>query len=136
MRARQTGSIVGFVIVGALLAALLIGGTYIVRRILAPTGSTIQPPSQNESGSEDDSPDQASDDDNSTTGTDEKPASEGAVLPGDTNSQNQPVPNNEGPAHDLPQTGPVSSVLSGIFLSGIVAAGAIYKRSRDHLASL
>ncbi len=132
-RAKQSGSMVSFVIVGVILALLLIGGVYFIRRSLAPTSDGVPSSSENET----DTTKEVDSTDNTDQSSDESLDIPDISLPGRTDNE---TPDGQGnteqlPA-DLPQTGPTDVLLGGILLSGIAGAGVAYKRSRKLRTSL
>lgn len=132
VRTNQGGSILGFVIIGGVLALLLVGGAYFVRHTLSPTDEREEPVVSQNDG--DDSA-QSSDDEPDASKEKDEQTDEEATLPGRTDANSPSSQDNEA-LDDLPQTGPEGSLLAGILLSGIVAVGTAYKRSRDITTSL
>lgn len=127
-RIGQRGSILGFIIVGGIMALLLVGGAYLVRNTLVMNSETTQSPAT------DTAKDDATEQPSSGAGgesTDEEVALPGPADSGDSQSEQK----TEAPA-DLPQTGPAGTLLTGILLGGLVAATLAYKRSRSSLFSL
>jgi predicted lipid-binding transport protein (Tim44 family) len=129
-KANEGGSVLSFVIIGAILVLLLIGGTYFVRQKLfvsannkgqAPDTSQPQPSSQ---------PD-----------TSKKPAKkdEPAKTP-DTSSPTQPSNSGQdtagAPSTTLPQTGPVQTLSVALGIAFLTATFTAYLRSRRDYASL
>ncbi len=144
VRTNQGGSILGFLVIGGIMALLLIGGVYLVRNNLVPAMGpgdvTVQndgdrtPSSDGESDSVNDEEGRAADDDD----TEDEPVSENLPGPLKIADRSQPEtvkPDNESP-ENLPETGPGGILLSGILLSGIVAASLAYMRSRGLSVSL
>ncbi|HEV7952285.1 MAG TPA: LPXTG cell wall anchor domain-containing protein [Candidatus Saccharimonadales bacterium] len=123
----QGGSILSFIVIGSVLAALLIGGAYFVQRRAAPAGTTqepvaVQPATQSPSEG----------DKKSTPPADDKKApAETKKEPTPVKEAPKPAPQATPPAaNELPQTGSagmISSVLGVGLLSGATIA---YVRSR------
>ncbi len=121
VRTEQGGSVLGFVIVSVVLAALLVGGVFMINRrdTPVPAPETTQPPAE------------------------EKPAEtpappkENQPQPTPPSGQSTPtqLPSN-GPVHEIPQTGPAETIMTALaiaFMSGAIVA---FVRSKRHLASL
>lgn len=134
VRTNQGGSILGFVIIGGVMALLLVGGAYLVRHNLAPA-SDSEPVAVEESGSasetqeeeaakpEDDEPDVV---DDHQQHAEEEPKNE---------QPSQTEAGADSPEH-LPQTGPADVLIGGLLLGSITGVSIAYKRSRDALSSL
>lgn len=135
VRANQRGSIVGFIIVGGILALLLIGGAYFVRNNLVPANEQPATPSQEENSSGDDSEWSPVDDSDSSTENDEQ-TDETISLPGRTEDGNTAAEDSGQTPNGLPETGPANVLLSGMLLGGLIGAGVAYKRSRNLFTSL
>lgn len=146
-RTNQRGSILEFIIIGGVMALLLVGGAYFVRRTLVPSDSTSEPKvsrngrSKDSSDSADSSKDAPSDKAPDTKKEDQpkqadSPKQDADDAPDDNSSQQassgEPSPEKQSDTpNNLPQTGPADTVLSSFLVGGIVAAGAAYIRSRN-----
>lgn len=134
----EQGNVLGFVLVGALLAALLLGGIFVVRHNIANQGGSGADTVANEESD----PDTASE---GTTGSDSaQPASDKESSPDSSqslkdtlNAQNSS--NREGPAtqentgHDadaLPETGPADTAIAVAGATLLVGTSAAYVGSR------
>lgn len=148
VRTNQGGSILGFVIVGSVLALLLIGGAYFVRHSLMPSDRNSGPVAQkNEADGEpdvdisDSNAPERSDDESAESHQDDSTTQQPA---GDTSGQSagDSIPTTGNTGEDelepdaLPQTGPTGAVLSGIMLGVLTALAIGYRRSRDLATSL
>lgn len=150
VRTKQGGSILGFVIVGSVLAVLLIGGAYFVRHQLAANTDLDDEPvvTQNSAGDSGDTTKDAkedakpSDDESkqAESGNDEEQAEGVVTLPGSAENptdESEEKDEEDAPAvTDLPQTGPADAVLSSVLLGGVAGVIVAYKRSRDAVSSL
>lgn len=145
VRTNQGGSILGFIIIGGVLALLLIGGAYFVRHSLTPAEpesdmisqqttdeDTGGQPSEDEAdesqsqdgqGSEDEPAEQPADDDDSEPAADESLPAAGSEGDGE-------IPGS------LPETGSASGFIAALMLGGLAALAVAYKRSRQLPSSL
>ena len=149
-RTDQGGSILGFAIIGGVMALLLIGGAYVVRHNLdsvaeeAPAAVEESPEdevaensdTESEQSSQDENQDQqedtpdfipgaSSEDDSDTTSQTDQPTVE--TSPSETTANSE---------HNLPQTGPGEVIVAGLLMSGAIGALAAYLRSRTLATSL
>lgn len=150
-RTNQTGSVLGFVVVGVILAALLIGGVYIVRQYgenptNEETTSNPQPRKPenptNEQRPQDTTSDnrssnqssQSSKDDSETKSdresSSEPQVSENTTRQDSTTSSRQEMPTTGGDTGQLPQTGPIDDGLQVLGGATLIAAIVAYVRSR------
>lgn len=129
VRTNQGGSVLGFVIIGGVLALLLIGGAYFVRQqaVLPPdTGTAPQPTETKPEGDgqqEEQKPDEAKPDEQNG----QQPSQEQQ-----TQSQNLPGTG----AEELPRTGPAESFATIAIFAALAAVTAAYVQSRRLAASL
>lgn len=122
-RIRQGGSIVGYAVIGGVLALLLIGGVFFAKqKSVAP--DTSKAPSVTEQGQQQ-LPPQTSD----------KKPDESQHEPSPKPAQDKPKPRHENHAKELPKTG-MGDVLSAVMLSAIAFLAASYIQSRRQLSSL
>lgn len=133
-RTNQSGSILSFVIIGGVLVLLLVGGTYVVRHMLAPAATNPAPVAQKDDSSSNTKKDESTPDAN-------KPNENNAPktdtsTPSHTDTATLPSGSTAPEAQTLPTTGPGDVLTSGVMLGGLVASVAIYIRSRRELASL
>jgi len=136
VRTNQGGSILGFLIIGGVMALLLIGGVYLVRKNLIPA---MGPGTVAVKDDEDKAP--SSEEDRDTPEAEEaKPSDDETAsenLPGPLKVADKPQPKDDNDSQrNLPETGPGGILLSGFLLSGIVAASLAYFRSRGQSVSL
>lgn len=129
-RTNQGGSILGFVIVGAVMALLLVGGAYVVRHTLMPadTDRTSVAEKDKDTSSDDSKQDTtvAPKDDTKDTSSDAgKNTNETTNQPSATPPQSATED-----THTLPTTGPSDGIMSGLLLSSLVGVVAMYMRSR------
>jgi hypothetical protein len=134
-RANQNGSILGFVVVGGILALLVIGGAYVVRHSLASTSERTPTPAQEGTNTEGDSAQAPVDDSSSSTENDES-TDESVSLPGGTEDDTVSSEGDGEVPDGLPQTGPANIVAGSIMFGSLVGASVAYKRSRRLLTSL
>lgn len=130
-RTNQGGSILGFVIIGAVMALLLVGGAYVVRHTLKPNDTDRTPVSRQDTDSsqaekkdttvapKDDTKDTPQDVDKDTTPAPSQPDTTPHHL--DDTAQD---------THTLPTTGPSDALASGVLISSLVGVIAMYVRSR------
>ena len=131
-RTNQGGSILGFVIVGAVMALLLVGGAYVVRHTLMPadTDRTSVAEKDKSTSSDDTKQDTAADPKDDTKDT---PQDAGKKPDEITNQPSATTPAPQSTVedtHTLPTTGPSDGIMSGLLLSSLVGVVAIYVRSR------
>jgi cytoskeletal protein RodZ len=131
VRTKQGGSILGFILIGVVLAALLVGGVYFVRQqtakqVTQPT--PVEPTSSQQPSSSDssESPAPATEDKSDNTDTSDKKE--------ETSANNTPTENSSQPssqtATELPKTGP-SQTIGVLIVVGILSyAVVLYARSR------
>lgn len=154
-RTNQGGSILGFVIVGAVLAILLVGGAYGVRHALKPaSGNSGQIAREDQSKAPESSTEESSegstegDDSKEESGTGSGSSSQHEATNGSETTESsagassqpttQPLPttgHSEEAPESLPQTGPVDMFLQFIFLGSLAAALVVYFRSFRQPAS-
>lgn len=130
VRTKEGGSILGFAVVGVILAVLLVGGVAAVRQNYI-NGQKATPASQKVAQS--DKNKQAAQAPVEST-AEQKPANEGAVSTESTSPTPAPVAREKEPvtATDLPHTGPMET-LSAILAIGMLTASAVaYVRSRHY----
>ncbi len=143
VRTNQGGSILGFVVLGGIMALLLIGGAYIVRRNFPPAeiGSEIavsDERGESSNQSDENKPSTPAPNDNQEgEGSSPKPSTVPGGVNNNTDSSNQTVtPTEKSPAVDsqnssgLPETGPSSVVFAGLMLSGLSGLLVAYIQSR------
>ena len=136
VRTNQGGSILGFIVIGGVMALLLVGGAYFVRQRLAPTdrnGGTVAQEANDEESSE------ASDEEQNEDEQADTPPAEDEQEPATEEGDDSPIPltgqENETP-ENLPETGPEDTLFAGFVLAGIVFSATSYIRSRDAASSL
>lgn len=149
-RTNQRGSVLEFIIIGSVMAILLVGGAYLVRRTLMSAGddnkiSLVEDENgdnYNDSGDAVEGPDDESNkDSNDSSNEDTVDQIPGGTSTDTDNSSNpsQPTPGSDNlpqtgqdsaSPETLPQTGPVDIAVNGLLLGGVVAAGTAYRRSR------
>ena len=131
VRTNQGGSVLGFVIIGGVLALLLIGGVYFVRqqseavpdRGIAPTPTESQPREEQSTPTEETPPNNNENSNAEENASNARPQT--GTLPGGGSSTSE-----------LPQTGPAESLAAIIILASIAGLGTSYIRSRRQLRSL
>lgn len=128
VRTDQGGSVLGFVVIGIVMAALLVGGIFVMQRqnTPRPTPTPQQPTQQPEEQKPVEKPSEQK----------EKPAP--APQPAPQQDQQTPaqLPSNNVTSHEMPQTGPVETLASAIAVLFVSGAVISYVRSRRSLASL
>ena len=133
VRTNQGGSVLGFVIIGGVLALLLIGGVYFVRqqsevtpsRGISPTPTENQPREEQSTPNEETPPSNNENKSTEENKNNSQPQTE--TLPGGgTNTGTT----------ELPQTGPAESFISVLLLAVVAGLGVSYVRSRRVLRSL
>lgn len=144
-RINQSGSVASFVVIGAILALLLIGGVYAVRHSLLParegasgvvnqpeddTVAKDTPSTQGEEANPKDDSKEETEKDNSVAGT--TPKQDESESP----TTVTPAPSDAAQPGTLPETGPGASLLNAAVLSVLVAAALVYARSRQLPSSL
>jgi cytoskeletal protein RodZ len=127
VKANEGGSVLSFVVIGAILVLLLVGGTYFVRQKLfvsadsngqAPDTSQPKPSDQTDTSKE-------------PTKKDEPAKTPDASQPSNPQQNTASTP----PAA-LPQTGPVETLSVVMGVAFLTAAFTAYLRSRSDYASL
>lgn len=134
-----------FLVIGSVLVLLLIGGAYFVRHNLSPAPKTVDPIVEQN----DETPDQLPGDDKNKENDKEDTKEEPVAGGNDSTSTQQPKEeagnttgssagsaDNAQTTHNLPETGPGSSLLSGVALGILTAVTVAYIRSRQLLTSL
>lgn len=133
MRAtNQGGSLVGFIIIGVLLALVLIGGLYGLNRYNAQRAAD-ETVSQEENKTKTDTPAKSSDTPDKTK-TEEAPKKEtDRSRTNDTTPAPAPTPAPVAAPSgtQLPQTGPADVIFSLVATSALAFAGVHYARSRS-----
>jgi len=132
VRTNQGGSVLGFVIIGGVLALLLIGGVYFVRqqseatpsRGLSPTPTENQPREEQSTPTEETPPNNNENSNAEEEANNSRPQSETLPGGGATNTT------------ELPQTGPAESLATVLLLAVLAGMGTSYVRSRRILRSL
>jgi len=135
----EQGSVLGFVLVGAVLAGLLAGGVYVVRHIQATDNTTTTKPATPskdnkdiaDSGSSAPAKPSTSSDDKLKTALDSQ--SKGDAKKSDTSSTSSSSTSNSDSASSataLPKTGPEQVVFSTLGAALLVASVVSYTRSR------
>lgn len=124
-RTNQGGSILGFVLIGGVLALLLVGGAYLVRKNTALPADTGAAP---ETAQTEKKPEK----------TEEKPQSAPKKEDKQTNNnaQKEPEAIPGAGADELPKTGPAQTVLTIVMLGILVAVSVSYVQSRRLTSSL
>lgn len=121
VRTDQGGSVLGFVVIGIVMAVLLVGGIFAMQQGRVTPSPAPAPQQPNEPPADQKPAEKPSEEK-------EKPAPAPQPAPAQ-------LPSN-GPMHEMPQTGPVETMASAIavlLVSGVLIA---YIRSRRQLASL
>jgi outer membrane biosynthesis protein TonB len=128
VRTDQGGSVLGFVVIGVVMAALLVGGVFVMQRQNNPNPTpTPQQPTQ-----------QPAEQKPAEKPTEDKSKPQPAPQPAPQQNQQAPsqLPSNNASSHEMPQTGPVETLASAIAILFISGALISYVRSRRQLASL
>jgi LPXTG-motif cell wall-anchored protein len=123
-RTNQGGSALSFVIVALVLAGLLIGGTYTVRRLTTQSDQTQSPPAPAQQ--------------DKTPSTD-KPQQDGASSTSDQSQASTPQTGTQTQGTNptqLPQTGPKELMGSIIAIAALSGMAVSYARSRRPELSL
>lgn len=148
VRTNQGGSILGFIVIGSVMALLLVGGVYFVRNYLSPETDRGPVAVENGSESQEDQEPAPEEEPAAPEEESEPDQEEGADQGGDTGTpapeqpsddEAQPqteVPRGGASPENLPETGLADTLLTSLALSGVVAAAIAYKRSRDISVSL
>lgn len=129
VRTNQGGSILGFVIIGGVLALLLVGGVYFVRQQLTtpPSDTETSPQPQPE----------ATPENNEGQGEQSPAPQPETTMPGQQEEQSEAqeaLPG--GGAGELPQTGPTETFAAVMIFFVLTATVTGYLRSRRQLRSL
>lgn len=137
----EQGNVLGFVLVGALLVALLLGGIFVVRHTIANQGDTGANVASNEAEDPDSASDNTSETDKSSSeSTDKGASSSNQSLKDALDAQNSQNRGNSGTSanqasgsHDadtLPETGPADTAFAIVGATLLVGTGAAYAGSR------
>jgi cytoskeletal protein RodZ len=126
VKANEGGSVLSFVVIGAILVLLLVGGTYFVRQKLSVNAQTTGQ-----------SPDTSQPKSSDQTDTSKEPAKkEEPATPEATQPTAPPQATTSTPPAALPQTGPVETLSVAIGVAFLTAAFTAYVRSRRDYVSL
>ncbi len=111
----QRGSIMGFIVIGATLAVLLIGGNYYVRHYLSASDVSLESSDdiKNDSG-------QSNENQNDSEGQEEQ-----LILPSDKE-------NSFDESTGLPRTGPTDTMASAGAVAFLAGAATYFMRSKQH----
>ena len=124
-RTKQGGSILGYVIVGGVLALLLLGGAYALRNYWSGKPAEVaKQPAATKQDEKKDTPPQAP---AQTQAPSTQPAAPAAPSPSPSAGRG---------TQQLPQTGPADTLLSVAVLVIIIASLEVYRQSRRLVASL
>lgn len=150
MRTYERGSVIGFVVVGVVLAALLVGSILWVRQVAsrpqqAPVTTDQQTATKNEDAAKP-AATSAQDAEKKANEQLQQQRAEEASRQKQNNSPQAPASQSASPeslgtvrsgqspaAESLPQTGPVDTLLTAISLGSVVALMTAYRRSRQLL---
>ncbi len=133
----EQGNVLGFVLVGALLVVLLLGGIYVVRHAISGSGSndiaTKNQPETNSSTADD--PDNKTNSSESSSGSQAEPGDQAQKDSSDKNSSNNQSSSTNpsgatGQTGTLPQTGPADTLVSVVGAALLAGASLSYARSR------
>lgn len=151
---RQNGSVIGYVLVGVLLAALLVGGILLVKNALPKTentdtsavsGETENPDKTNDENSTNGTETEATDDerarneelnrqlaaDSEDRSDDNSESSTTAIVSRGDDTTNVPQTASTN-SESLPQTGPAEDALVAVLGAGMLGGSAVaYRRSRS-----
>ena len=145
----QQGSILGFVLVGALLTALVIGGIFVVRNQLAKNGGTQNPGStqvaKDQTGQDDNKSGTSSNNSNSDSlkkaleqqqaeekkAQEQKAASEAQSNSTSSSSSAAGSTGSTSAASNLPTTGPADAMWTVLGATALAGVSIAYVRSRS-----
>jgi len=124
-RTKEGGSVLGFVVIGIIMAALLVGGVYAIRQLTAQPEPTAGPQEPAPTPSE---PDQSEKQNKQNENKSEKQQSS------DNKQTTQPEAtkpsSGSDQAKELPQTGPHETLLAAVMLATLSIVAVSYVRSR------
>lgn len=129
-RRYETGSVVGFVLVGILLTALLVGGIWLARHPFGSSDQTATEPATTMPS------DPGNDDATSPANTKNKEATTDEELKNtlsqqSSNSSPKTTPASSTPSGSLPATGPADVVLEMVGATLLAGTAVAYARSRS-----
>ena len=136
-RRSEQGSVLGFVLVGAVLAALLVGGIYVVRQIVSTQNGSGDDSKIADSNTESEqSKHEDNDSENSTSQEQlqkelESQANQQKQANNSGNGNSSQSSQAGGSATNLPATGPEDSLVMAIGATLLVGVGVSYTRSRQ-----
>jgi cytoskeletal protein RodZ len=125
-RMNERGSVVGFIVVGVLLAALAIGGVYALNKYNSSHSTTSSTNTTSDNSS--------TPADNSTATPSPQPAATNSSEP--SSGQTQPDQSASTDDNKLPQTGPVDTIVAFVAAALLAMCMVAYLRSRHEIASL
>lgn len=130
MRSNQRGSVVGFVIVGVVLASAVAGGVYFVnqrdKQAPAQPATSVQQPTP--------AP-QSSNEKNSNSSTKESTGSQSTGTSNRTQGSTPTTGVDRGDSSHLPSTGPADQALQLIAFGALAGAGTAFIRSQRRKSS-
>lgn len=127
----EQGSVLGFVLVGAILVGLLVGGVYVVRHIQSVGNSTTAKPAVPSKDNQTTDSGSSAPAKPSTSGDDQlKAALNAQSSKNDTQSSSSSADNTSSSASALPKTGPEQVVVPMLGAALLVASAVSYTRSR------
>ncbi len=129
-RSNQGGSLAGFIIIGAVLALVLVGGLYGINRYNAEQNKTIASSDESKKETEPKKDDAKKDEKSSDT-----PIPNDATTIPSTNMSTEEAKDQVAAAQQLPQTGPADMVLQLIAIASLSFATVYYARSRAYAHS-
>ncbi|HMI08869.1 MAG TPA: hypothetical protein VK497_00525 [Candidatus Saccharimonadales bacterium] len=133
VKANEGGSVLSFVVIGAILVLLLVGGTYFVRqKLFVSANSNGQTPDTSQP-----KPSDQTDTSKEPTKKDEPAKTPDASQPAQPAQPSSPQQNTAStPPAALPQTGPAETLSVAIGAAFLTATSIAYLRSRRDYASL
>lgn len=148
VRTNQGGSVLGFVIIGGVLALLLVGGIYVAKQQATPESPAATPapapseekpapqPQPNDQSGDEKQPAPAPEEGAQPDTSDNQPTDNQPAQPQeDEPESSQNLPGTGGPK-ELPRTGPAGALASLVAVVLLTGATTAYLRSRRAAASL
>lgn len=135
-RTKQGGSVLGFVVIGAVIVLLLLSGVYIARHYWAPASdtATVNGPTSSQTG--DNSNQNKSQNSDDKAGSAPQPSTPAQPATPSAPAPSAPAAPATSSPSKLPVTGPADTLFATLILGAIAAAATGYVQSLRHRTTL